>query len=627
MGEGPGAPTRDTESDAAMIAFVRSATLALLTVLSLLAPAAAQQRVEIDLEEHFPGLVEAGDSEYRQFYNIGAYAGLHGKRLDRAELARRQREWEADRAAGDRERARIEDDPQAHFLFHLERRLRRSNSYFRDLEYERNDEFAPFYLYIQKTGAPNPNYERRVSSHYGPWLVELERLFREEYAEPLGLEPQAGHGAYALFVLTSEEAYLDYARAFREPGLFSARAHYDAELQIGVTYEEPVRRVGRDESRHPALHEMVHAFQDAYYSGAGPMPTSTFFKEGLAEYLAFHYAPYPDGLGDRPIDVEAVETITSFALHEVLGKTCYLPLEELVSLQSYGHAYAHMMARARAQGLPGFDRDWAMEALYRQSYLFTRFLHHGEDGRYRDGARRFAAAVLAGDPAGDALESAFGAEALGEIDALFAAELADELQRIQRARVAEEKREKVGRIPVPAPIPLALTGELEAAPVEAAGPGRPAPEVELVLTEELRFAAALGLARRGHFDAAIEGLGALLEEAQDAALRERARRELGRLQGFVQLRDEFFEFVRAGKSKRKKLRLPATDRDWFARIEAIEDGVLRLAKNTRGLEELVLEGLEPAYLIRELGDESRYGFEAGWLLAYPSVLTLSLIHI
>ena len=71
-------------------------------------PPAPPAYVTVDLEEHFPGLIEAFDQPDRYDVDFFEYDALNGQRIRRSELEDWQRKWEAAKAGGGRAKPRTE---------------------------------------------------------------------------------------------------------------------------------------------------------------------------------------------------------------------------------------------------------------------------------------------------------------------------------------------------------------------------------------------------------------------------------------------------------------------------------------------------------------------------------------
>ena len=244
-------------------------------------------------------------------------------------------------------------------------------------------------------------------------LQALEQAFREEYADPTGLTTNEDHEAYVLFLLAGRSEYEKYQE---ESGtdLRHARAHYDPAMRVCVSYIQQGHE-SETSNWHSALHELVHAFEHAFYEhGAGGMPHATWFKEGFAEYLAYAQQVRVEVKRKqedrrRGFILDAVRAMAPRLSAEPTLAACIVPLEELSRIQSYGDAQRRLNDRAKRNGYPGtLSEEDALTFLYKQSYLYMEFLHHWDEGKYLPTVQEYVAALLRGDSGRKAFEKTFG---------------------------------------------------------------------------------------------------------------------------------------------------------------------------------------------------------------------------
>lgn len=591
----------------------RTALGVVVALAQLALAGAAQDRVEIDLDEHLPDLVEVAESRYAEFYDFTPFEAWHGKRVARTKLDEIVRQWAVERARAEGEIAALKADPRRHFEHFLERRLKKHH-YFRDAlgssSFELVEGYEPFMLYVQIPDPAPSGYAAKIARYYGPWLQELEKIFIANYVTPQGLARREGHEAYAFFVLSRKSEYDAYNIAHRD--LFAlefARAHYSPEYQIGVTYQEKDRSDVDRESLESALHESVHMLQHAYFAGDGYLPSSAWFNEGLAEYLSFTRDKDPRWLKRRPVDFGAVERLAQILLIPAFRSACLLPLSELAQQENYPQFFAWVRRRAEAAGAPPPPDKVAMAALYSHAHLLMHYLHEGEDRGHREAAQDYVRRVMAGEGNAAALESAFAGLDLAQLDAGFV----EYLVQVEAGR---------GRAlpPIPPAVPLERLGEAVASPAAAvlAEARSFTPEslrVDVGGDPRLGLAFALADARAGRFSAAARAARALLEGAGEAE--ELLERELVRLDGWVRLRREFLEHLRA---KGKKLHLTVGGERLLAPVERVDEDRVHLGKSVLNLRELALDDIDPLELTARMRDRRKYDFAPSWLFAYPYAL-------
>ncbi|MCZ6596425.1 MAG: hypothetical protein O7B99_02180 [Planctomycetota bacterium] len=146
--------------------------------------------------------------------------------------------------------------------------------------------------------------------------------------------------------------------------------------------------------------------------------------------------------------------------------------------------------------------------------------------------------------------------------------------------------------------------------------------LQALAVDESDPATALGLAlwetRNGAVAAAAARLDALLPSVTDAALAERIGRERQRIVRWRDLRDSWFDWLVTNK---KRLRREHDGKKISLTIERVEDGVAYLARNKAGLEQLVLEELDPGALAQQMGKRGDELAGDGWVRIYAYVLT------
>ena len=179
--------------------------------------------------------------------------------------------------------AQPEDQQFAAFVASCDKRLAADKRFFERITLLKTKKM-PFIFYVQRPLRDEAAYQRKVVNSYLPFLVKLVEIFEREYATPLELARRQSTPGFAIVVLSSRGSYNNYAQAIQYADLHHARAHYDPELQLAVTYVDAFAPGNpRPEERHAVLHEIVHALQHAY-STTGEMPKPVWFNEGLAEY-------------------------------------------------------------------------------------------------------------------------------------------------------------------------------------------------------------------------------------------------------------------------------------------------------------------------------------------------------
>jgi hypothetical protein len=581
-------------------------TIALAVLLALSAPAAAQD-VLFDARRHLPEFDECEASEYALLYPLRDFLVQNEKPVTPAELEELRARWEKERTRVAAEIERIRSVPAEAALWELRKALK-PHRYLGQIVYTRVDTFAPFYFFVKRPDSDEPTYYRTVAEGYGEWFRELERQFVANYARPLGLERRADHLVYPVFVLDSSGAYKDYADAVETTGLYAARAHYEAELGIAITYENPYQGETRSQQRRAALHELVHALQHAYSPDPKAMPKPVWFNEGLADYLSYCEGLVPAALSERKVDLEALQVVVALAQIPELIDAGLFPIEELVAIESYQQAFEHLAARSGGMLFQIAGEDATIPLLYAQSNLWMCFLHQGEKGRHKEALLRYIGSTLRGDGSLAAFRTAFAGTEPAALDRAFRQWLNEQSGKLLRTSAG---------IPLdPSRADAVAPSAASAASAPAAPAFAPAALLPDAADPEIAFALAIARARRGELGPALEELGAL-EARLEPPLRERVAREVARVTGLRDLRRRFFEHMAARPAD--KVALQVGGQKVLAPVIALEGETLRLGKSKSGIEKVELDALD-SLLLAELVREKKYGFDAGWAPAYAFVL-------
>lgn len=277
----------------------------------------------------------------------------------------------------------------------------RSHPFFSRITFSIIDR-PPFLFCIERPAVDEEKYELAVANSYLPHLRELLKQFDINYVKPgqLKLRPEAG--GYALAVLASAGRYVDFRTAIGDPSLAMARAHYTPQLRLAVTYQDTFSRVNtKAEERHALLHEFVHALQHAY-SSDGSMPKPVWFNEGLADYRS-SCSNAQSSLREPPLQGNHIAAM-AFGYANPAGRFYVAPLNELVAAVSYADVVKHATQRNKGE----VPAETLMSMFYAQAEMFVRFLHEGEQGKYRGAFLKYVAGAQSGEAGAAAFEKAFG---------------------------------------------------------------------------------------------------------------------------------------------------------------------------------------------------------------------------
>jgi hypothetical protein len=554
---------------------------------------------------HLDGWGELVEGDFADLYQLDPFEQLEGRELSEQELADIRARWNEECQRVAVLIAEIKKDPHEMAVRALLGRLE-EHRYLGRTDYTRVDTHEPFVFMVQPAPKDDPEYVGAVADFYGAWFSQLESIFREEFVTPLGLTRRPGT-PYVIFVLYSRGAYVDYADALELQGLNRARAFYDPELQIAVTYRDSFGndRDRNNTERRAALHELVHAMQHAHYGKSGNLPENPWLNEGLAEYLSSHDQVMPGVLKEHYCDKRALATMLEIGRSLKPAKAIIFPLEEIMAHKSYDDVVEACFARARQVGAPLADySEIGLTAFYAQSNLWVHFLRHGEQGAYRERFDHFVGDVQQGAPIEAAFTSVFDDVDLAQLDREF------------RKHVNSEgkSRLKQSRPVIIAPEPFRMRGKavLASSPSPTPAGFEPSSLLPDGSDPEIAFATALGQAANGAFGAARAGLAELLETT-DGDWGERVRREVELLDEVISTRRRFLEHLR-DTDRKLILRKRAV-----AKIEAIESDAVLLDGNPWGPDRIALDAVDPIEL-SDLMRDKKYKFESGIVPGYIYLL-------
>lgn len=547
----------------------------------------------------FEGYTECWYGDFKQVFDFAPFEAKRGQMITAAELAELTALWKREQARGAKATEALKNDPVYAYRGEVREDMK-GDPFFTRIEYSEHID-GRFAFYIQANPGL-PFYEKRLIGDYLPQLQKLEGAFEKLLATPLKLPRHEQRPGYAVAILSSRGAYVDFQEGHQIDG-HSMRAHYDPTRRLAVTYEQLYadQQQTRDE-RQAILHEFVHALQHAYYSGPDLMPKPQWFAEGLAEYLAESQT----ATGKAVAAEQAAVLLTMF--EQGAGAIFANGLRDLVTADGPGYGQVVQAALRRAPGtVPDSEfADAALGAFYAQSTLLTQFLYDGKAGQYRGGYLRYVRAVMTGatgwQPFADAFGDGFDA---GRMEAEFIAFLR------QRGRELRPR------------IDLAHDARLPESKAGATGAGAPSAVIAIDRTfspEELaldptEWSSQLGLAlreaRHGRLDEALARL--TTTEADDADGKARIERERARLDSLIAARNSLL-----GKN-----RFVALDHDGKTirgRVVEVENGIVTLTKGSATIE-IPMAALSAGTLDRELDKKRNQGLRIpGLVRAYLLVL-------
>jgi hypothetical protein len=426
-----------------------------------------------DPSKHLPAFDECDFSEYNRLYDLDRFEDRRGDKVTAAELAEIQADWARHRAEVEARIRRIESDPAARFAWELQRKLRH-DPFFGAYRFDSVDDYAPILLLVQQPPWKNKNYVASIGLEYGPCLRAVERKFRETYPSP-GATPREEVPSVAIFVLAGRGMYGNYCRSGNPLGISppdQRLAHYDWGRRFAITYEPGPDDIHqrRSEFLDTVVHESIHALMDSYSAKGLASIETLWLHEGLAQYLAA--IDWDRSLGEirgSLLDSRRLDAYVELSRIQPLGAAFFPPLRDLFQIKNLAEVRPGFMKRAQAAGITGHEQigGRAISAFYVHSYLFMHFLHHGQEGKYRDGTIAYVRGALAGDSG----EKLF-LEKLGQTWARLESDYQDFLVKIAREKLGETI----------SPSPVAATSS----PSDSADEQAPDFVLEEVTTEQAR---------------------------------------------------------------------------------------------------------------------------------------------
>jgi hypothetical protein len=575
------------------------------------APPSQRAAARFDPERQLEGWVDVQISEYRSLYRLAEFEQQTGKFLSQEQVDQLRQAWRVERQRVAGEIETLLRDPRARALFRIDRDVKAhpTISRLRTQTFETHD---PFVFVIQEPRTLRATYEEEVVEAYGPDLLGVRALFRDELGKPLQLAERADSGAYPIIVLAGADEYARYLRTLEGPALFFSQAHYDRKLRAVVTFLEPDAKPGSEPAlRRPVVHEAVLALLDGH-AQAQDREREPWIDEGLASWLSTRVLA-PGEHHERPPDSLVLQALVQVAGDVDLRTTYLLALEELTGMRTYAKVFERVRQQAVDAQVALPDYPTALLALYAQAGAWVWFLNEGQGGAHRAGFGAYLVQSLADKGGPEALRRAFQGTTTKELDAAFREYVASSVEGWRKEfEQSHGDLEATFRLSTVTESTLRQEAEERTRMVEALAPARDDPEV--------RFALVLRAATDGRFDEAAQELQVVASEHGAGPLAERFALEVERLNAF---RAERVAFLRALQESGQKLNLDMPDgRRLLSVVTAVEDERVVLGPNKLGLEELALDEIDPLQLVK-LMRTSRYGFPRSWIQVYPHVLLAS----
>ncbi|MBI3844177.1 MAG: hypothetical protein HY292_06000 [Planctomycetes bacterium] len=435
-------------------------------------------------------------SEFSERYHFDAFKGPADRNPTAAEIEKLKKDWDAERARVAKEIERIHSDPRARFAWDIQQTMKRDR-FFSSIRYELRPGDS-LTVFVQAPTREQPNYVTKVERTYRPYVEQLIQYFEATYTTPAGVARRSEIPSLALVILASRGAYDDYARAQSEGAWPNelAVAHYDPSLRFAITFEQgsAAEFVPEREQRRRVLHESVHALTDAYATAGIAAIRRPWIEEGLAQYLGTTSGePGNHTLRFGEMDRQILGRVRDAKSVQPFGDIVVPSLAELLAARSYADVVESSAKRASTHGYQLDDEGTALALLtfYDVSYLFVRFLHEEDGGKWRPGIVKYIDAELNGHGGAEMLPACLGVSSLDEIEDSF-----------KKYLEADAKLPDGRPMPQPAPLPPPVAPPTIRLDAAAAGVAQ---------------ARALALAKAGDVAAAADAMRAAHGDADDVA--------------------------------------------------------------------------------------------------------------
>ena len=390
--------------------------------------AGATRPTAAERDARFPGLWACFESEFSNEIDE-RYAPLLGEpplRLSAEDVAALEEAWRTDgppltarvsELTGSPSRRRYES------LRHRRGQMGYEAFETRLDELHANFDHDPFLLLVQ---AADESRAAEIAGDLAPTLLELEEVFRA-IAVPAGLKFRPEYHGYVLVVL-KDRAEFEAAMIESRANPSGVRAAYFRTTDVGFTYLEKTEE--EEENRHSAVHEMVHAMQDAYAVGKTFEQTGLRWEDRLPLMVGEGFA---DCLADRASSRSA-EGVAEGAL-ELYGYTdetpdharLVLPPVKLARFLTYDQAAKAYRNEGRLHGL-----SMGGISELRVAYAHSRLLVHYLLDHHPAAARRYLGLLLKAEDPVRSFEAVFGDEEAEELDEGFLDFLEENLARALR---------------------------------------------------------------------------------------------------------------------------------------------------------------------------------------------------
>ncbi|MFT4541787.1 MAG: hypothetical protein ACI835_004249 [Planctomycetota bacterium] len=473
----------------------------------------------------------------------------------------------------------------------FERQMRLGNSYMSRAQWNTVLDYQPLVFFIEGAESQHEQEAKEVAALLGPWAAKLSTILEQDYISTLQLSRRPELPFTPIFVAANERIFLNVERTGVGTGRAADRGVTVFEdLSVVATYQQAITPDwSAAQARFPVLRALAREIL-RQHTPNGMRPRESWLLDGLASWHAAHTSDDPNELEHPQLNSSALKWLKMLALNETQWSAFQMPIGEFRSVRDDRQLLRMLRGRARAADVITPSPEQCREIYAHLSDVWVAFLLTAERRRYAAGVRNYLDITLRGEGSEQALVECVGCS-FDELD--------DAYQRWTSQMVGRRPRPKSTKptfslkdyvTPDVAWIPQSTDGWL---------------------------ALALGIARRGDYEGAIDRLEAAFVELGPGPGRIRVERERERLIVLAETRDEVLNSL-VGNPKRR-LRIQLKDARFTSTVVGLADGVLRLGNNKAGVDQLDILAIPPAELARNLGSSSE-NKRADWARAYTRLL-------
>ncbi|HTF91084.1 MAG TPA: hypothetical protein VK843_21900 [Planctomycetota bacterium] len=468
--------------------------------------------------------------------------------------------------------------------------LLRAQPFFKKILWTTDSSAAPFEIVIQKQAVPEAGYEASVASYYGPWLVQMAKVFETSFAAPLALPPGLSTRPPRLIVLLTEGDYVNYTKSVATWDGWDSSAYYDERIRAVVTHWD--MSWPPNVRRYMVLRRMVFALLQQRSTGFESRQPPLWLREGLGRSLAWHIGPdAATAFAKADVDPQLARTLVSVSQDVAQQNRFLLPIDALVGITSFAELRRHAMHEARDSGFEFNDNDPWHSAFNAESGLWVHFLRREGAKKHNDAFAEYCRACMRGGGSQADFRKAFEGQDLTELDREFYRWVYARVREIDHAKPDDAKLATLFVKPKPS--------EKGVAGATTPSSSGAAIATQLALPEgDLRIVRALALSKAaaGELEAAILDLGQAIDKGGDDGDVARLRTERERMSAWKTARDLWLaELVKSGG----KLQLERNGKTSTRRATAFADGSITL-ESPQGKETVAVSSVPPAAIAAQM---------------------------